>query len=81
MCIRDRFPSPIVPESAAVKALKWLTSPTSLSLEYFPVRSANACGRYLKGRKPEKIKKKMPEPTRNITNHGPHANVANCSAR
>src|SRR6056300_1085782 len=43
------FPSPMVPESDAVRALKLLTSPSSLSDLYLPLSTSKACGKYLNG--------------------------------
>ena len=43
------LPKPIVPDKAAVRALKWLTSPLSDSFECLPAKTEKACGRYKNG--------------------------------
>ena len=41
------------------------------------LKRKNPLAKFFIGTKPEKIVKKIPEPTKNITNHGPQAKLTN----
>ncbi len=67
------FPSPTVPETAAVSAWKWLTSPAESLSSYLPRTTSTASRNFRTWTKPNQPVKTMPASASQVTMSGTSA--------